>query len=47
MSCDHTKKGNRNHVMPGARSWMIVAMKFIAPRSDELIRSAIPISHNV
>ena len=47
MNCAQTKKGRRNHVMPGARSWMIVAMKFIAPSSDEKISSSMPTSHHV
>ena len=47
MNCAQTKKGSRNHVMPGARSWMMVAMKFIAPSSDEKISSSMLPSHIV
>ncbi len=32
---------------PRARSWMIVAMKFTAPSSDEVIRNTMPISQSV
>ena len=47
MSWVQTKNGIRNHVMPGARSWTMVVMKFTAPRSDEKISSSIPTSHHV
>ncbi len=43
----HTKKGNRMKVRPFARSWIVVAMKLIAPSSDEVIRKIIPTSHIV
>ena len=46
-NCAQTKNGSRIQVMPGARSWMIVAMKFTAPSSDEVIRKTMPISQNV
>ena len=46
-NCAQTKNGSRIHVMPGARNWMIVAMKFTAPSSDEVIRNTMPISQNV
>jgi len=45
-NCAHTKNGNRIHVMPGARSWMMVAMKFTAPNSDEVISKTNPTSKN-
>jgi hypothetical protein len=32
--------------MPGARSWMMVAMKFTAPNSDDEIRNTMPTSQN-
>ena len=32
---------------PGARSWIAVTMKLIAPSRDEVIRKIIPISHQV
>ena len=47
MNCAQTKKGRRNQVSPGARSWTIVVMKFSAPSSDEKIRQSMPISHAV
>src|SRR6185436_14966304 len=46
-NCAQTKKGNRIQVIPGARNWMIVAKKFTAPRSDEVIRQTIPTTHQV
>jgi hypothetical protein len=33
--------------MPGARNWMMVAMKLTAPSNDDVIRKIIPISQNV
>ena len=33
--------------MPGARNWMIVAMKLTAPSSDDVIRNTMPMSQNV
>ena len=42
-----TKNGSRIQVKPGARSCTIVTMKLIEPRSDDVIRNAIPISHQV
>ena len=33
-NCAQTKNGSRIQVMPLARSWMMVAMKLTAPRSD-------------
>ena len=47
MNCAQTKNGRRNQVRPGARSWTIVAMKFIAPSSDEKMSSSMPPSHSV
>ena len=44
MNCAHTKNGNRSQVMPGARRLMMVAMKFTAPSSDEVISIIMPIS---
>ena len=46
-NCAQTKNGSRIHVMPGARNWMIVAMKLTAPSSDDVIRRIIPINQNV
>ena len=46
-NCAQTKNGIRIHVIPGARNWMIVAMKFTAPSSDDVIRKIIPTSQNV
>ena len=43
----HTKNGNRMKVRPFTRSWIVVAMKLIAPSSDEVIRKTIPKSHIV
>ena len=45
-NCAHTKNGNRIQVMPGARNWMMVAMKFTAPSSDEVINNTKPINRN-
>ena len=41
------KNGRRIQVMPGARNWIAVVMKLIAPSSDDVIRKIIPISHAV
>ena len=46
-SCAHTKNGSRMKLSPGARSWIAVTMKLIAPSRDEVIRKIIPISHQV
>ena len=46
-NCAQTKNGRRIQVMPGARNWMIVAMKFTAPSSDEVMSNTMPISQNV
>ncbi len=46
-SCAQTKNGRRMKVSPGARNWMIVTMKLIEPRSDEVIRKIMPISQYV
>ena len=46
-NCAQTKNGRRIQVMPGARSWMMVAMKFTAPSSDEVISNTMPISQKV
>ena len=46
-NCAQQKNGSRMQVSPGARSWMVVAMKLIAPSSDEVIRKTIPRSHSV
>ena len=45
-NCAQTKNGNRIHVMPGARSWMMVAMKFTAPSNDDVINNTRPTSKN-
>ena len=45
-NCAQTKNGSRIHVMPGARSWMMVAMKFTAPSSDDVMSSTMPTSQN-
>ena len=42
-----TKKGSRKKVSPGARSWIVVTMKLIDPRSDEVMRNTMPKSHQV
>ena len=42
-----TKNGSRIHVIPGARSWMIVAMKFTDPRSDAVMLNTIPMIQSV
>ena len=34
-------------VSPFTRSWIVVAMKLIAPSSDEVIKKIIPTSHSV
>ena len=46
-NCAQTKNGRRIHVMPGARSWMMVAMKFTAPSSEDVINSTMPMIQNV
>src|SRR5689334_2698880 len=46
-NCAQTKNGRRIHVIPFARSWMMVTMKLTEPRSEEVIRKIIPISHQV
>ena len=46
-NCAQTKNGSRIQVMPGARNWMIVAMKFTEPSSDEVMRNTMPMSQNV
>ena len=46
-NCAHTKNGSRIQVMPGARNWMIVAMKLTAPSSDDVMRNTIPMIQNV
>ncbi len=46
-NCAQTKNGRRIHVIPLARSWMMVTMKLTEPRSEEVIRKIIPISHHV
>ena len=46
-NCAQTKNGSRIQVIPLARSWMIVAMKLTAPRSDEVIRRMNPTSQSV
>ena len=46
-SCAHTKNGSRIHVRPLALSWTMVTMKFTEPRSDEVMRKTMPISHSV
>ena len=44
-SCAQTKNGSRIQLRPLARSWTIVTMKLTEPRSDEVIRKTMPISH--
>ncbi len=46
-NCAQTKKGSRIQVMPGARNWMIVAIKLTAPRSEDVIRKTMPMSQKV
>jgi len=46
-NCAHTKNGRRIHVIPGARSWMIVLMKLTEPSSDEVIRNTMPMIQSV
>ena len=46
-NCAQKKNGSRIHVMPGARSWMIVAMKFTEPRSDAVMLKTMPMSQSV
>ena len=46
-NCAHVKNGIRIQVIPGARSWMTVAMKFTAPKSDDVMRKTMPMSQNV
>ena len=45
-NCAQTKNGIRIQVMPGARNWMMVAMKLTAPSSDEVMSSTMPTSQN-
>src|SRR6267143_2227078 len=42
-----TKNGSRIQVMPGARNWMIVAMKLTAPSKEEVISRTMPMIQNV
>ena len=46
-NCAQTKNGSRIQVMPGARNCMIVAMKFTAPSSDEVMRNTMPMIQKV
>ena len=46
-NCAQTKKGSRIQVMPGARSWMIVAMKLTEPSSDAVMLKTMPRSQIV
>src|SRR5437764_14779519 len=46
-NCAQTKNGNRIHVRPGARNWMIVVMKLIAPSKEDVIRKINPVSQSV
>src|SRR6266404_928491 len=41
----HTKNGSRIHVSPFARNWMMVVIVLTEPRSDEVIRNTMPVSH--
>src|SRR5688500_9135998 len=43
----HTKNGRRKKDRPRARSWKMVTMKLTEPRSEEVIRNTIPVSHQV
>ena len=45
--CAQQKNGRRIQVIPGARSWIAVVMKLIAPSRDDVIRKIIPISQAV
>lgn len=36
IKMDHTKRGSRSNRIPGARMFMTVVMKLIAPRIDEI-----------
>ena len=47
MNCVQQKNGIRIQVMPGARNWMMVAMKFTAPSNEDVINSTMPMSQNV
>src|SRR5690349_24119855 len=42
-----TKNGNRIQVNPGARNWMMVVIKLIAPSSEDVIRKINPTSQSV
>ena len=46
-NCAQTKNGSRIQLRPLARSCTMVVMKLTDPRSDEVIRKTIPISHIV
>ena len=46
-NCAQTNNGSRIQVMPGARNWMMVAMKFTAPSSDDVMRKTMPMIQNV
>ncbi len=46
-NCAQTKNGSRIQVSPGARNWMMVAMKLTEPSSDEVIRNTMPMSQKV
>src|ERR1017187_876163 len=44
-NCAQTKNGNRIHVSPFARNCIIVVMVLTDPRSEEVIRNTMPVSH--
>ena len=46
-NCAQVKNGRRIHVMPGARSWMMVAMKFTEPSSDAVMLKTMPLIQSV
>src|SRR5437764_1297007 len=46
-NCAHTKNGNRIQVIPGARNWIIVAMKLTEPSKEALILNTMPESQRV
>ena len=46
-SCDQTKNGSRMNDRPGARSWTIVTMKLIDPKSDDVTMRSMPASQIV
>ncbi len=46
-NCAHTKNGRRKKESPLARSCTTVVIKLMEPKSEELIKNTMPMSHHV